>query len=188
MQGMDIGTYNHEGDRYKDLNGSTYTEDATGNLVADNSLSEVSCTAKWIGIAKPPGLYEAAYALTFSGRDMRSYGAQPPHVDCSMFMQETALYAGYKLPRTAYAQAQWFKIHGYFSNDLSQAQVGDHIFWDRGGLNYHTGIITNVDGGIKVTHSTVFNHFPGSIMTNTVNGNGLIQGWHFQFVGIGGFR
>jgi hypothetical protein len=41
MQGMDIGTYNHEGDRYKDLNGSTYTEDATGNLVADNSLSEV---------------------------------------------------------------------------------------------------------------------------------------------------
>jgi len=137
------------------------------------------------------GINEANFALTFPGVDKRIYGPTAPNVDCSMFANEVANKVGYTLPRSAYQQAEWYKKNGTFTTDIKKVQLGDHLFWDRGGNaangdpQYHTGIATRIDGGLQVTHATVRKYQPGSIKTDNVGSNGIIKFWNFSFVGAG---
>jgi len=123
--------------------------------------------------------------LSYPGKDQRTYGAKPPKVDCSLFGQEIAEKAGYKIPRIAVDQAKWYKENGEWSNNIKDAKVGDHIFWDRNNGDYHTGIVTSVGDVLQVTHATTRGFTKPSIVTNNIMSNGVIQYWSFPFVGVG---
>jgi len=131
---------------------------------------------------------EAKIAANYIG-DQRRYSLSniPGTIDCSRFTRDVAFEAGYKLPRQAFDQANWFRKNGFFSTSLDDIEEGDHIFWERAKNAYHTEIIldTSNPNSIKVIHSQTFNHQPGSIRVQTLMKNGQIKGFHQPFVGVG---
>lgn len=130
---------------------------------------------------------EADIARDFIG-DQRIYCMcnTPTTVDCSRFTGEVAKLAGYNLPRVAFDQANWYKSNGKWSNNLSDAKEGDHIFWTRGHNAYHTGIVLKVNNtSIKVIQAQVNGYRPGSIKVQTLMSNGEMRGFGQPFVGVG---
>ena len=133
--------------------------------------------------------FEALIASSYEG-DQTPYSISDQHgtIDCSRFTREVALKAGYKIPRNAFQQAKWYQRYGIWSDKLSDAQAGDHIFWERGINACHTGIVLKVSAGniiIKVIQAQTFNHKPGSIHIQQLTKNGQMRGFGQPFVGVG---
>ena len=135
---------------------------------------------------------ESMIARQFIG-DTRKYSLSDKcgTVDCSRFTREVAEKSGYKIPRVAYDQENWYKENGESSNKLSDAQAGDHIFWKRGFEKRHTGVVLDVtisaEGVKKITviQSQVNRHRPGSIKVQTLMKNGEMRGFNQPFVSLG---
>lgn len=130
---------------------------------------------------------EADIASKYIG-DQRVYSMSNKFgtIDCSRFTSDVASAFGYNLPRTAFAQANWYKQKGIWSDDLEDAKKGDHIFWERGKNAYHTGIILDANnGGIKVIQAQTNRYLPGSIKVQKLMLNGEMRGFHQPFVGVG---
>jgi len=122
-------------------------------------------------------------------RDQRSYGANPPQVDCSMFAQEVAQSVGKTLPRVARDQADWFKNNGTFVTKVSDLKVGDFAYWSSNGITVsHTGIIVQVSPDIWVVHATLYRNKPESLRRNKVLSDGKIEYWSQSFIGGGRFK
>lgn|GEM_PF-4119524 len=130
----------------------------------------------------------AEIALSYKG-DLRKYSLSdiPGTIDCSRLTREIASKAGYSIPRTAFEQAQWFKKNGYWSSQLSDTKLGDHIFWLRGKNAYHTGIVVDISdaGGVSEIQAQVNGYNPGSIKIHLLMPSGQIRGFGQPFVGVG---
>jgi RHS repeat-associated protein len=142
----------------------------------------------------PSKINEGNIAMTYPNVDLRVYSMsnKPGTIDCSRFTIEVATKAGYgsKLPRRAIEQAQWYQKNGHWSTKLSDAQKGDHIFWNRGSGNYHTGVIASVIMTsdiriIKVVQAQTNGYKPGSIKIQKLLSNGQIPYFNQPFVGVG---
>jgi RHS repeat-associated protein len=140
------------------------------------------------------GRREADFAMTYPGRDLRPYSMSDAanSIDCSRFTREVANHTGYNIPRVAYDQALWYQRNGHWDNNVNNAQLGDHIFWQRGTNAYHTGIVvsnimaTNGVRIIRVAQSQVHSR-PGfgSVQFQKLMTNGAINGFNQPFVGLG---
>jgi cell wall-associated NlpC family hydrolase len=167
----------------------SFNRKVDGAFSFDKSWARISVEMPTIN-TNPPNS-EATIAASYKG-DQRKYDMsdKPGTIDCSRFTRDVASKAGYTIPRVAYDQAKWYQRNGEWSNNLSQAEAGDHIFWNRGTKAYHTGIVLRVNNsanGIKiiVIQAQVFNHKPGSIHVQQLMSNGQMKGFEQPFVGVG---
>lgn len=125
---------------------------------------------------------------SYVDNDERSYGANPPNVDCSMFSQEVASKNGKTIPRTTNSQIDWFKANGEWITDVSDLQAGDYVFWSRGIDKYHVGIIVQITPKISVVHVHVNRNQPGAIKeTPMQESDGQVPYFNQPFVGGGRF-
>ncbi|MGY5352633.1 RHS repeat-associated core domain-containing protein [Wenyingzhuangia sp. IMCC45533] len=185
----------------QDIPGLPRYRELAGTVVSDKDVANLPFRYKGFSLKFETPLtrgnfrlesIESEIASTFEG-DQRRYSMSNDcgTVDCSRFTKEVAEIAGYTIPRVAYDQAQWYQNNGTWSNRLSDAQAGDHIFWQRGVKAYHTGMVlevsTSADGirNIIVIQAQVYNHEPGSIQIKTLKQNGEIPYFYQPFVGVG---
>jgi len=80
-------------------------------------------------------------------------------VDCSEFTREIAVDDGYDPGRDSRTQAKYYQENGEWTENSSQIQEGDFVFWAKKGSSKisHTGVATkdNDDGSFQITQSTV---------------------------------
>ncbi|WP_299886173.1 RHS repeat-associated core domain-containing protein [uncultured Lacinutrix sp.] len=139
---------------------------------------------------EPPNSESSIAALYKGDQRIYSMSNKKGTVDCSRFTQDVACQAGYSIPRVAFDQAVWYQKNGVWSDNLSNASPGDHIFWKRGKKAYHTGIVLSVTTTangvkIKVIQAQKNNYKPGSIKVQRLMKNGEMRGFNQPFVGLG---
>ena len=118
--------------------------------MAETALPAQYATAGPPPASPPPSLDQRAegFAMGQVGKPY-SYGATGLGAyDCSGLVYRSFLEQGVTLPRTAAGQ---YGAGAHYP--LSQAQVGDLVFWSSGGSIYHVGIYVGNGNVVHATHS-----------------------------------